>query len=207
MFHYVYRLEDKAGSFYFGIRSCCVAPSEDTGYRGSGVWPRQCAKNGLVLDKSILSVHDSRQEAAEAEARIINEHVGDTLLMNRYFGVQNHWIGPRETSFNPDVVYIDSTMLYSSFWASESIATRVVWMTMMLLADKDGDVACSVYGLAEKAKVSLNECEKAIERLKAPMPQSFCSFDESRLIVETDLGWRFVNHTNPFASKNNSNTP
>lgn len=64
----------------------------------------------------------------------------------------------------------------------------------MALADAEGKVEGSVAGLAPVARVSIEQCEKALERLKAPDPYSRTKEHEGRRIVEIDGGWQILNH-------------
>ena len=81
----------------------------------------------------------------------------------------------------------------SSIW-NESNPTRVVWITMLALADKDGVVNASVSGLAPVARVTLEECEKAIEVLSSPDKYSRSKEHDGRRVLEIDGGFQVLNH-------------
>lgn len=80
------------------------------------------------------------------------------------------------------------SILTSSVW-SEDYATRLVWVTMLAEADADGFVEAAIPGLARIANVTLEECEKAVERLQSPDPYSRTKDHEGRRIEPVDGGW------------------
>lgn len=84
-------------------------------------------------------------------------------------------------------------IVYSTIW-QESLPTKVVWITLLALKDMDGHVFCSVPGLAKTAGVSLDECEKALQKFKNPDPYSSTKENEGRRIQEIDGGWFVLNH-------------
>lgn len=86
-----------------------------------------------------------------------------------------------------------STIATSTIW-SEPLATRVVWITMLAIADRDGEVQASVPGLARVANVSLAECESALDTLMSPDRYSRTPEHEGRRIEAIDGGWRLLNH-------------
>lgn len=60
-----------------------------------------------------------------------------------------------------------SEIIASSIWQKDSKA-RIVWITMLALANRKGEVVASVPGLAHIANVSLSECKKALKTLEVP---------------------------------------
>lgn len=85
-------------------------------------------------------------------------------------------------------------ILRSSLWIKESKETRLVWVTMLALKDEDGRVQSSVVGLADAAKVSLEECREALRILLAPDEDDTSKVDEGRRIREIPGGWQIVNN-------------
>jgi len=85
------------------------------------------------------------------------------------------------------------SIVRSSIW-DEDNATRIVWITLLALAEADGTVEGSVKGLAHEARVSLKECKTSLEILKAPDPYSKTVANEGRRIKEIDGGWFVLNH-------------
>lgn len=71
---------------------------------------------------------------------------------------------------------------------------KVTWITMLALSDRDGLVMASVPGLAHAARVSLHDCEEAIDRLSSPDPYSRTKAHGGRRIEAIDGGWLLLNH-------------
>lgn len=90
-------------------------------------------------------------------------------------------------------VKLYSSILDSSVW-SESAATRLVWITVLAMADADGYVSASLGGLARRAQVSREECEAALEVLMGPDPDDRSGVDEGRRLKSVQGGWQIVNH-------------
>lgn len=90
------------------------------------------------------------------------------------------------------------TKLFSSITAStvwgEPYATRIVWVTLLAMADRDGAVHAAVPGLARAANVTLEECEAALQAFLAPDPYSRTKDHDGRRIEEIDGGWLLLNH-------------
>jgi hypothetical protein len=90
-------------------------------------------------------------------------------------------------------VKLFSTILTSSVWAQDH-ATRLVWITILAMADKEGDVRGSVSGLARMANVSLDEARHALDVLSSPDPESQTPDEQGRRIVAQQGGWHIVNY-------------
>lgn len=90
-------------------------------------------------------------------------------------------------------VKLFQSILASSLW-SESMPTRVVWITLLAMADRDGYVAGSVPGVAHMARVSREEAETAIAMLSAPDADSSSPENEGRRIVRVDGGWQITTY-------------
>ena len=90
------------------------------------------------------------------------------------------------------------TKLFSSITAStvwcEPSDTRVVWITMLAMADRRGRVWASIPGLAKDAAVSVDACRVAIEKFLSPDPDSRTKVADGRRIEPIDGGWRLMNH-------------
>lgn len=84
------------------------------------------------------------------------------------------------------------SILDSSVWqlCKES---RLVWITMLAMTDREGRVIASVPGLADRAKVSLKECQEALAEFMSPDQWSRSREEDGRRIRETDGGWEIVN--------------
>lgn len=91
-------------------------------------------------------------------------------------------------------VKVFQSILDSTIW-QEDLATKVVWITVLAMKDRNGYVGASVPGLARRAGVSLEECEAALAKFKAPDAYSRTRDFEGRRIEEVPGGWRVLNHT------------
>ena len=85
-----------------------------------------------------------------------------------------------------------NSIVTSSIW-NEDNATRVVWITMLALADKNGVVEGAIPGLATVARVSIEECERALQVLKTPDNYSRTADHEGKRIHDIDGGWQIYN--------------
>ncbi|MFZ2644090.1 MAG: hypothetical protein WA117_24070, partial [Verrucomicrobiia bacterium] len=86
-----------------------------------------------------------------------------------------------------------SDIVDSSIW-DEDAETRIVWVTMLALADQTGFVRGSVGWLAAKARVSTETCARAIKRFESPDPHSRNPENEGRRIESFDRGWLLLNY-------------
>lgn len=87
-----------------------------------------------------------------------------------------------------------SSIVHSTIWR-EPNETRLVWITMLALADRDGIVEASIPGLADAARVSISECERALGTFLAPDPYSRSKAQEGRRIEVIPGGWLLINHS------------
>jgi phage terminase small subunit len=97
--------------------------------------------------------------------------------------------GRRMTGF----VKLFGSILGSTIWR-EDPATKVVWITLLALADIDGIVESSIPGLANYAGVGIAETETALQKFQSPDPYSRTPEHEGRRIEPVDGGWRILNH-------------
>ena len=86
-----------------------------------------------------------------------------------------------------------SSITESTVWCEPS-GTRLVWITMLAKADRNGRVFASVPGLANLARVSLDEASRAIETFLAPDEWSRTPDFDGRRIEVIDGGWRLLNY-------------
>ncbi len=86
-----------------------------------------------------------------------------------------------------------SAMLSSSLW-DESMPTRIVWVTMLLMADQDGRVEALAAGIAHQARCTREQCDAALLVLSSPDPESKTQDMDGRRIVRVDGGWQVVNY-------------
>lgn len=85
------------------------------------------------------------------------------------------------------------SILDSTVW-KESKETRLVWITMLAMADRDGVINASVPGLAYRAGVTIDECLAAIEVFKSNDPWSRTKDHDGKRIVDVDGGWQLLNY-------------
>jgi hypothetical protein len=65
---------------------------------------------------------------------------------------------------------------------------------MLAMADKHGEVMASILGLAHRARVTVEDCEKAIQHLSGPDPYSRTGENDGRRIEAIDGGWEILNY-------------
>ena len=85
------------------------------------------------------------------------------------------------------------SILASTIWR-EPDTVRIVWITLLAMSDKNGDVATSVPGLSDFARVSLPDCMAALDRLMSPDEFSRTSSYQGRRIKKIDGGFAILNH-------------
>jgi hypothetical protein len=86
-----------------------------------------------------------------------------------------------------------SSLIFSTVWREE-MHVKVVWITMLAMANRNGEVLASVPGLADAARVTLEQCQDALKKLAAPDEWSRTKEHEGRRIIEVDGGWRLLNY-------------
>ena len=86
-----------------------------------------------------------------------------------------------------------NSILASTVWR-EPNHVRIVWITLLAMADKQGIAEGSVPGLADFARVSIDDCRDALRRLSDPDRDSRSQEHEGRRIVAVDGGWQLLNH-------------
>jgi hypothetical protein len=84
------------------------------------------------------------------------------------------------------------TLIASSVW-QEDLITKVVWITMLAMQNKEHVVEAAIPGLANLAGVSRDDCERALKKLMAPDPDSRNKDHEGRRIKEVPGGWLILN--------------
>ena len=90
-------------------------------------------------------------------------------------------------------VKVHKSMLLSSIW-DEDDHTRIVWVTLLMLADQNGHVAASVTGIAHMARLSFKQTAVAMTKLLSPDPASRSKTEEGRRLVAADRGFTLVNY-------------
>jgi hypothetical protein len=92
-------------------------------------------------------------------------------------------------------VKVFNRLLDSSIW-DEDDCTRIVWVTMMVMADEHGEVRTTVNGLASRSRVLPEAAQAAITKFLEPDPASLSAEFEGRRIepCKDGQGWRLLNH-------------
>lgn len=90
-------------------------------------------------------------------------------------------------------VKLYGSILDSSIW-SETTTTRILWITLLAMADGDGQVSASVGGLARRAQVPREDVEAALAVLLAPDPDDRSGVEEGRRLRVISRGWQIINH-------------
>jgi hypothetical protein len=85
------------------------------------------------------------------------------------------------------------SILDSSIW-QESKETKLLWVTMLAMVNKDGDVIASIPGLAARSGLAIGECEQSLQKLLSPDPYSRTKDFDGRRIRAIDGGWELLNH-------------
>lgn len=89
-----------------------------------------------------------------------------------------------------------SSIVHSSIWL-EDLETKVLWITMLALMDRQGCVYASAGGLARTAGLTPEATRKILEKFQSPDPDSADLTREpereGRRIEEIDGGWRLFN--------------
>jgi hypothetical protein len=86
-----------------------------------------------------------------------------------------------------------NSILGSTIWREDPV-TKVVWVTMLAMADRDGVVEASIPGLAHFAGVAVEQAEAAVSKFLSPDPYSRSPEYQGRRIEPVDGGWHLLNH-------------
>jgi hypothetical protein len=85
------------------------------------------------------------------------------------------------------------SILDSSVWREPPL-TRIVWLTLLAMADRDGLVEASLGGIADRARVKLAAVETAMECFLSPDPDSKNPANGGRRVERTSSGYRLLNY-------------
>lgn len=80
----------------------------------------------------------------------------------------------------------------SSVW-DQNDKVRILWITMLALKDSQGKVNASITGLANSARMSIPDAEKALKVLMAPDPYSRSKESQGKRVAECEGGWIILN--------------
>lgn len=88
---------------------------------------------------------------------------------------------------------LDSGLIHSTIWR-EPDHVRIIWITMLAMSEADGVVHASIPGLADAARISLDDTKDALNRLSSPDEYSRTPDNDGRRIDSVDGGWLLLNH-------------
>lgn len=86
------------------------------------------------------------------------------------------------------------SIIASTIWREKN-ETRIVWVTMLAMANKNGVVEASIPGLADMSRVTIEACEEALNVLSSPDQYSRTKDWDGRRIESVDGGWAVLNHS------------
>jgi hypothetical protein len=95
----------------------------------------------------------------------------------------------------PGFVKLDQGILFSSIW-SEDVETRLVWITLLCMADSRGHVNSAVPGISKMAGIELEKVVKAIDILQGADKWSKNKDGEGRRIEWVGDGFNILNYEN-----------
>ncbi len=90
-------------------------------------------------------------------------------------------------------VKLKTSILDSTIWNYDA-ETRVVWITMLAMADHKGRVHAAIPGIAHRARVSINAVERALERFQSPDPYSRTADHEGCRVRRDGRDWLILNY-------------
>lgn len=88
---------------------------------------------------------------------------------------------------------LDAGIIFSTVWREPHTTVRV-WIAMLAMKDRRGEVLASIPGLADAARVTIAECEAALTTFRAVDPYSRTQDNDGRRIEDIDGGWLVLNH-------------
>ena len=86
-----------------------------------------------------------------------------------------------------------SSMIHSSIWREDD-QTRILWITLLVMADRDGEVHGADVGLADAAKIPIDAFYRGIEKLMGPDPNSKSNDSGERIVRIEEGGFRILNY-------------
>jgi len=95
----------------------------------------------------------------------------------------------------PRVSYVKlfKSVITSTIWTYDA-KTCVVWITMMVTADKRGMVKGTTATLANLANVSINDCRASLDRLLAPDEHAATKHHNGSIVEKVKCGWMLRGH-------------
>jgi hypothetical protein len=84
------------------------------------------------------------------------------------------------------------SILDSSVWSLPD-GVRIVWITLLSMADLRGEIRASLPGIAHRARVSIEVVREALSEFLGPDEYSTSPEHEGRRIEAIEGGWRLLN--------------
>lgn len=91
-------------------------------------------------------------------------------------------------------VKLFSSILDSTVWMTPP-HVRLLWITLLCMADKDGYVIASIPGLAKRAGINTSECEEGLQSFLAADPYSKTPDYDGCRLREIPGGWLILNYS------------
>ena len=88
---------------------------------------------------------------------------------------------------------LDAGIIFSTIWREPHTTVRV-WITMLAMKNRRGEVLASVPGLADVARVTIAECAAALATFQEPDEYSRTQDNDGRRIERIEGGWLVLNH-------------
>lgn len=88
---------------------------------------------------------------------------------------------------------LKSSIIHSSIW-SEDAPTCKVWITMLAMRNKDGEIYGSLGGVAHAAHLDVDTTKNAIDKFLSPDSDSASKEHEGRRLEVMPGGWKLLNH-------------
>ncbi len=86
-----------------------------------------------------------------------------------------------------------ASLIGSTLWRQDDKALKIVWITMLAMCNKRGEVMTSIPGLADFAKVSIEEVLASLKILEEPDEYSRTPDYDGRRIEKMPGGWKVLN--------------
>lgn len=90
-------------------------------------------------------------------------------------------------------VKLDCDILHSSIWQEED-HIRLVWITMLAMADAEGTVHSTAPGISSAAVIEIDRTREALRVLESPDEDSKNPINEGRRIERCDGGYQILNY-------------
>lgn len=87
-----------------------------------------------------------------------------------------------------------NSILTSTIWCGQDAETKVVWITMLAAADRNGLVDVTLPGLAKLAEVPVDKVRTVLDKLSSLDPDSRTLDNGGAKIKPLDHGWLLLNY-------------